>query len=79
MRRLKQPVALYERDLSVKYKMRFFEIHSIKPFTPEQSRIRALKQGVEAARTRLAAERDRQRRARELERQHRLKLQTATA
>jgi len=79
MLRLKQPVALYVRDLSVKYKMRFFEIQSIKPLTPEQSRIRALKQGVEAARTRLTAERDRQRRARELERQRRLKLQAATA
>lgn len=55
--------------------MRFFEIQPTKPLTPEQSRIRALKQGVEAARTRLQAERDRQRRARELERQRRLKLQ----
>jgi len=59
--------------------MRFFEIQPIKPLTPEQSRIRALKQGVEAARARLMAERDRQRRARELERQRRLKLQTTTA
>jgi len=79
MLRLKQPVALYVRDLSVKYKMRFFEIQPIKPLTPEQSRIRALKQGVEAARTRLTPERDRQRRARELERQRRLKLQTISA
>ena len=79
MPRLKRPVAHYGQDLSVKYKMRFFEIQPTKPLTPEQSRIRALKQGVEAARTRLQTERDRQRRARELVRQRRLKLQTTTA
>ena len=79
MLRLKQPVAHCEQDLSVKYEMRFFEIRPAKPPTPEQSHIRALKQSVEAARGRLQAERDRQRRARELVRKRRLKLQTTTA
>jgi hypothetical protein len=76
MLRLKRLVALCVRVSSVKYKMRFFEIHPTKPLTPQQSRIRALQQSVEAARTRLKAERDRQRRERDLLRQRRLKLQT---
>ena len=72
-------MALYVRDLSVKYKMRFFEIQPIKPLTPQQGRIRTLQQGVEAARARLQAERDTQRRERNLQRQRRLKLQTPMA
>jgi capsule polysaccharide export protein KpsE/RkpR len=54
-----------------KYKMRFYEIQSIrpkKPLTPAQARINALKQNVENTRKQLQAERERQRRQREAER-----------
>ena len=78
MLRLTRPAELFGRALSGKYRMRFFEIQPFKPLTPEQSRIRALKQGVEAARVRLEAERARQRRAGELERLRRLKLQATS-
>jgi len=43
--------------------MRFFEFQTIKPLTPEQSRINALKQQKERASTALTAERTRQKQA----------------
>ena len=42
--------------------MRFYEIKTIKPLTPEQSRIKSLKQQKERAGNALKAERDRQKR-----------------
>lgn len=62
-----------------KYLMRFFEIATAKPLTPQQARIRSLQQGVESARARLQAERDRQRKERDLARQRRLKLSPAVS
>ena len=59
--------------------MRFFEIATSKPLTPQQARIRSLQQGVESARARLQAERDRQRKERDLARQRRLKLSPAVS
>ena len=53
-----------------KYSMRIFEIQpikTIKPLTPAQARINALKQNVENTRKQLQAERERQRRQREAE------------
>ncbi len=64
-----------------KYKMRFYEIQSIrpkKPLTPAQARINALKQNVDNTRKQLQAERERQRRQREAERT-RKQLQTRYA
>jgi arsenate reductase-like glutaredoxin family protein len=52
--------------------MRFFEIQSIKPvkpLTPAQARLRSLKQQIENGKRALAAERERQSRQAELERQ----------
>jgi len=40
--------------------MRFYEFKTIKPTTPQQARINALKQQKERASTQLKAERDRQ-------------------
>jgi hypothetical protein len=40
--------------------MRFYEFKTIKPLTPQQSRISALKQQKERASTQLKAERDKQ-------------------
>jgi hypothetical protein len=40
--------------------MRIYEITAIKPLTPQQSRINALKQQKERASTQLKAERDKQ-------------------
>jgi hypothetical protein len=51
--------------------MRIFEIQpikTIKPLSPAQARIKALKQNVENGRKQLQAERERQRRQRETER-----------
>jgi len=42
--------------------MRFYEIKTIKPLTPEQSRINSLKQQKDRAGNALKAERDRQKR-----------------
>ena len=61
--------------------MRIFEIQpikAIKPLTPAQARIKALKQNVENGRKQLQAERERQRRQREAERT-RKQLQTRNA
>ena len=43
--------------------MRFYEFKTIKPLTPEQGRINALKQQKERASTQLKAERTRQKQA----------------
>jgi len=43
--------------------MRIYEIESIKPFTPEQSRINSLKQQKERASTALKTQRERQKKA----------------
>jgi uncharacterized protein YlxW (UPF0749 family) len=51
--------------------MRFYEIKTIKPLSPEQQRIRNLQQQIEQGRRALAAEREQQRRKRETERQRR--------
>jgi hypothetical protein len=40
--------------------MRFYEFKTIKPLTPQQARINALKQQKERASTQLKAEKDRQ-------------------
>ena len=48
--------------------MRFYEFKTIKPLTPEQGRINALKQQKEKAADALAAERDRQKQATATER-----------
>ena len=64
-----------------KYSMRIFEIQpikTIKPPSPAQARIKALKQNVENGRKQLQAERERQRRQREEERT-RKQLQTRYA
>jgi hypothetical protein len=44
--------------------MHIIEIVSTKPLTPEQARVRSLKQGVENARVALQRERDRQKQQR---------------
>jgi hypothetical protein len=44
----------------------------IKPLTPQQMMIRNLKQNMENSRKRLQAEKDRQRKAKEMERQKRI-------
>jgi hypothetical protein len=59
--------------------MRFYEIATIKPPTPQQARIRALQQGVEVARLKLQAERDRQRKERDVKRLLRLQRPTPAA
>ena len=48
--------------------MRFYEFKTIKPLTPGQSRINALKQQKERASTQLKAERSRQKQAKAAER-----------
>ena len=48
--------------------MRFYEFKTIKPLTPEQGRINALKQQKERASTALTAERTRQKQAKAAER-----------
>lgn len=67
-------------DAFHKYMMRISEVIShikpIKPMTPAQARVHALKQSVERSRQKLQAERDRQRRQRDSERQHKLRQQT---
>jgi hypothetical protein len=57
--------------------MRFFEIKPIKPLTPAQARVRALKLNVEKAKQAVDAERINQQRQKELERSRKrsLKLQ----
>ena len=47
--------------------MRLHEIKTIKPLTPEQSRINSLKQQKERASTALKTERERQKTAKQLE------------
>ena len=59
--------------------MRFFEFGTIEPLTPQQARIRALQQGVEVARLKLQAERDRQRKERDVKRLLRLQRPTPAA
>ena len=44
----------------------------IKPLTPQQMMIRNLKQNIENSRKKLQAEKDRQRKAKEMERQKRI-------
>jgi uncharacterized protein YlxW (UPF0749 family) len=56
--------------------MRFYEIKTIKPLSPEQQRIRNLQQQIEQGRRALAAEREQQRRKRETERQRRAQANT---
>jgi len=51
--------------------MRFYEIKSIKPLTPQQQRIRSIRQQIESNRRALAAERERQRQTNERERARR--------
>jgi len=51
--------------------MRFHEIKTIKPLSPDKQRIRNLQQQIERGRQALAAERARQRRQRETQRQQR--------
>jgi hypothetical protein len=46
--------------------MRIYEITAIKPLTPQQSRINALKQQKERASTQLKAERDKQKKTKAL-------------
>jgi hypothetical protein len=48
--------------------MRIIEVVSKKPLSPQQQRVQTLKQQVERSRQALAAERERQRKARQLER-----------
>ena len=58
--------------MTLKYLMRFFEIRvikSIKPLTSAQARIRNLEYQIEVAKRALAAERERQSKQAELERQ----------
>lgn len=45
---------------------------TIKPLTPQQMTIRNLKQNIENGRKKLQAEKDRQKKAKELERQRRI-------
>jgi len=45
---------------------------TIKPLTPQQMRIRNLKQNIENSRKKLQAEKERQRKAKEMERQKRI-------
>ncbi len=45
---------------------------TIKPLTPKQMMIRNLKQNIENSRKKLQAEKDRQRKAKEMERQKRI-------
>ena len=46
--------------------MRFYEIKTIKPLTPEQSRINSLKQQKDRASTALKTERDKQKKTKAL-------------
>lgn len=57
--------------------MRFYELKTIKPLSPEQQRIRNLQQQIEQGRRALSAERERQRKQRERERQRRAAANTA--
>ncbi len=54
--------------------MRITEVipKKIKPLTPQQMKIRNLKQNIENSRKKLQAEKDRQRKAKEMERQKRI-------
>ncbi len=56
--------------------MRIHEItiKPIKPLTPQQTRIKSLKQNVERDRQQLQAERDRQRKQRDAERLRKLRM-----
>ena len=54
------------KRLSNKYTMRFYEIKTIKPLTPEQSRINSLKQQKDRASTALKTERDKQKKTKSL-------------
>lgn len=57
--------------MMLKYLMRFYELKTIKPLSPEQMRIRNLQQQIERGRRALSLEREQQRRKRESERQRR--------
>jgi hypothetical protein len=60
--------------------MRIHEIaiKPIGPLTPQQARIKSLKQNVERDRQQLQAERDKQRKQRDAERLRKLQLPTST-
>jgi uncharacterized protein YlxW (UPF0749 family) len=59
--------------------MRFYEIATVKPLTPQQQRIRSLQQQIEAGRRALAAERERQTRSKEMERQRKASSKLAAS
>ena len=55
--------------------MKISEIATIKPLTPQQMRVKSLKQGVQNAKVALQRERDRQQRERAAKRLQRLQQQ----
>lgn len=70
MFKLSLQVDNYERasNSKDKYLMRFYEIKTIKPLSPEQMRISNLKKQIENSRRALSVEREQQRRKKESER-----------
>jgi hypothetical protein len=55
--------------------MKISEVVTIKPLTPQQSRVKSLQQGVQNAKVTLQRERDRQQRERAAKRLQRLQQQ----
>jgi hypothetical protein len=55
--------------------MKISEVVTIKPLTPQQSRVKSLQQGVQNAKVALQRERDRQQRERAAKRLQRLQQQ----
>ncbi len=55
--------------------MKISEVATIKPLTPQQSRVKSLQQGVKNAKVALQRERDRQQRERAAKRLQRLQQQ----
>ena len=55
--------------------MKISEVATIKPLTPQQSRVKSLRQGVQNAKVALQRERDRQQRERAAKRLQRLQQQ----
>ena len=50
---------------------------AVKPLSPEQARVRALKQGVARQKAQLAAEKERQHDAKQLEKMNKLRAQAS--
>ena len=69
---LVKPLLQIFKSISICMKISEVIPKTIKPLTPQQMMIRNLKQNIENSRKRLQAEKDRQRKAKEMERQKRI-------